>query len=183
MTIFTPIFLVLVLVESVLIGQGVIQVLLRRPRHNKVVFWAGGIAFCYAIVLVSVGYFSRPTRLSLGQRKCFDDWCFAAIGSLRTDTGVDVQAAAYNEGRRSQTPDSPRLFSIVNGKLSELVVPMICDRIEGQGEHLMTFHVNAPSGAFVEILVTEGGGPSLLIIDDENSPFHAKSSWSVTPPK
>lgn len=181
MTVFTLVFLVVFVIELVLLVRGIVQLLKKSQRGKVTLLWAGWLAVCYLIVLVGVGVSSRAKKLAIGQRKCFDDWCFVVTGSEWVAGGLDIHAAAVNTGRRAHAPDSPKLYSIVDGKLSTLECSAIRDRIEGHSERPLTLHVAAPSRAKVEILVTEGGGPSMVIIEDENSPFHAKSTWDVTP--
>lgn len=181
-TIFTLVFLLIFLIELVLLTRVAYLTLRKDSRGKKTLAWVAGIALTYTVVLVGVGIGSRATQLPLGQQKCFDDWCFVVRGSQQTVTGIDIQGAAVNRGWRAQAPDSPQVFSIVDGKQVKLNAPLIRERVEGHAERQVTLHVDAPANSVVELLVTEGGGPSMLIIDDENSPFHAKSTWLVTPP-
>ncbi len=183
MTIFVPIFLLALLAAVLMLGVS-IYLLLRREwggaRRASTMF--GLLVACYAGILLAFGLASRPVRLAVGQRKCFDDWCFVVTGVKKESGRLVVNVATINSGRRTQAPDTPRAFVEVDGKASQVDFTGLGDRIEGGASREFVESLPVPEAAReVELYVTEGGFPSQLVIDDENSPFHAKSKWRLRP--
>jgi hypothetical protein len=182
-TIWVPVFLLSFLVAVVLVVRTLVMFAVRRPRKAlaslKVL---AGLLVVYVFALCLVGLFSRATSLPLGQPKCFDDWCFSVDKGSRSGDSVILSVATLNHGRRAQKPDSPHAFEILDGKTLPVEIPRLMDRIEGNSENPFSIQLNFPGNAkSLDFLVTEGGGPSAAIIGDENSPFHAKSSWNILP--
>jgi len=134
----------------------------------------------YGLILLGASLVSSPSYLHFGERKCFDEWCFTTTSAVATPEGYKIAVAASNRGHHAQRPDSPQLSVILDGQIVLIHCPQIKDRVEA-GE-VVTFDVYIPiptATKNIELLVTEGGFPSRLTIDDENSPFHAKRTWKI----
>lgn len=154
----------------------------RRDKAAKVLWFTIAVVSVYSFVLVGFGLASRPKVLALGEPKCFDDWCFVVRKVGQVGQKLTVECATLNQGRRGQKPDSPKLFVVFDGVAVPHTWPALGDRVEGHSENAGTIKIDVPGGTTaVDLLVTEGGGPSGLIIDDENSPFHRKAIWHLLP--
>ncbi len=183
MTIFTPIFLLVFLVLVVLFVRVFV---LAVSKNGATAFRATiapvSLAIVYTLTLVGVGLASRNTTLPIGWRKCFDDWCFAVTEVKRSGNHLDLRVETSNTGRRAQRPDSPKLSLVFDGQAFGLACPQLNDRLEGHSQHPFTITIQVPDTVQkVDLIATEGGGPSALIIGDENSPFHGKSVWRLVP--
>jgi hypothetical protein len=182
MTIFVPIFLLVFLTAVTLLLR--CAYLLARcrwvdARKTALVLAAGLLV--YAATLIGVGLGSQSKALSIGSTKCFDDWCVRINNASRNGDEVLIQLDTINHGRRAQAPDSPRALVVADGLTIPVNVPNLADKIEGGSINPLDLRVTVPVNTRnVAFLVTEGGGPSELVIDDENSPFHAKSAWHLT---
>jgi hypothetical protein len=181
MTIFVPILLLVVLVTVVLLGRCaylLIKGLGSKARKNALMLAA--ILGAYAVALIGMGLASQKETLALGQIKCFDDWCVQLNSASRQSNQVSIRLDTVNHARRAEAPDSPHAFIVVDGQTIPVQVPKLTDRIEGGSTNPIDVTVTVPASAqSVGFLVTEGGMPSGLVIDDENSPFHAKSVWAL----
>ena len=181
MTIFVPIFLLVFLASVTLIFSLACQTLLQRwANARKTAFVLAATLFVYAAVLIGVSLRSREETLPMGAVKCFDDWCVRVKSARRNANQLTIHLETINRGRRAQAPDSPQAFLVENGHAKPVDIPNLKDKIEGGSTNQISVNIPLPVEAKnLSFLVTEGGGPSLLIIDDENSPFHAKSTWTL----
>jgi hypothetical protein len=183
MTVFVPVFLLTFLAVLVL-AICVLGCTIAGHRATAKRFLLGLISLLavYGALLVGAGLFSKQTRLKLGEEKCFDDWCFEVKGFHRSGDDYVLSAGALNSGMRTQAPDSPQLFAVFDGRAVPIPCPRLGESVGGHSENDFSVSFHAPHDAHtIELRVTEGGGPSAVIIDDENSPFHAKSAWSLSP--
>ncbi len=182
-TIGVPIFLLAFLATVVLLTRALIQLATKRPERALRTFKLLGIMIVvYATALIGTSLASHRSTLALGEPKCFDDWCFAVEKVSRTPDGLTLAVRTLNHGRRPERPDTPRAFQVVDGKPTAIQCPKLTDEVGGFGETPFTIQLPVPSGAkTLDFLVTEGGGPSAVIIGDENSPLHAKSVWPLMP--
>jgi hypothetical protein len=184
MTIFVPVFLLVFLVSVILLLRCVYLLIRRRTTEAKkssvVLALMVGI---YGVALVAVGIGSQNEALTLGHVKCFDDWCVRVNDATREGNSLKIRLDTLNRGRRAQAPDEPHAFIVADGRTIPVTIPSLTDRIEGGSINPIDVNLPVPGETRqVGFLVTEGGGPSMLVIDDENSPFHAKSVWNLTQP-
>jgi len=181
MTLFVPVFLLAFLLTIILVVRCAYQLAVRRgiDARNTALTLAAFLAV-YAAALIGTSLASQKETLAMGAVKCFDDWCVSVDGAKRSGDQLSVHLATINHGRRPQVPDSPHAFVVIDGRQIPVSVPHLTDKIEGGSTRPIDININLPAGArIVEFLITEGGGPSNLIINDENSPLHAHSTWAV----
>ncbi len=159
----------------------VLQLAMRKMAGAKrtAVFgliWGG----VYALLLIGYGLFSRPHQLAAGELRCFDEWCITLVKADPTPSGFHLTLETSNRGRRAQRPDTPKLFLSEDGVLRRLPDEFLKERVDGGATRQTERNVEAPSTAKnVNLIAVEGGSPSLVVVDDENSPFHAKSFWRL----
>jgi len=182
-TIGVPMFLLTFLAAVILVIRAFFQFAVRRrERAIKTVRVLAALVLIYIVALVGASLVSQPTSLALGDPKCFDDWCFVVDKVSETSDGTLLSVATLNHGRRPQKPDTPRAFTVYDGVVEPLDVPHLTDRIAGHSENPFQIKLRIPSGIrTADFLVTEGGGPSVAVIGDENSPLHPKSVWHIRP--
>lgn len=176
----------LVLVGSALVVLGLLVTAgvaaARGRRHRAVVAagTAGALVALYAAALVGVGAVSPDRSLATGQWRCFDEWCASVDSVVRTGDTVEVALAVQNRGRRDQAPDSPQVWWLHDGRRDEVVVPGLASRVPGGSTaHLPPIRLTSPRAGRPALEVTEGGWPSVLVIGDDNSPFHPRPAWPL----
>ena len=154
----------------------------RRARRRAAAVLA--VVAAYAVALIAVGVTSSPRRLAPGQDKCFDDWC-VTLRSVATLPGRDdvrqLTVVVTSRARRvSQRPDGPAAYLMTDTGTMRIFLPGLDQRPQpGQQVPLHTT-LTIPAAALApQLLVTEGGFPSRLVIGDENSPGHAKATWPL----
>jgi len=184
MTVFVPIFLLVFLLAVTLLLRCAYQLARRRwADAQKTALVLTAFVFVYTMTLIGVGLGSERKLLSMGSDKCFDDWCVKVDSASRNGNQVLVRLDAINHGRRAQAPDSPHAFVVADGRTIPVNVPNLTNKIEGGSTNPIELRVTIPDNTRnLALLVTEGGSPSELVIDDENSPFHAKSVWNLSAP-
>ena len=134
----------------------------------------------YALALVAVSLTTPGRTLAKGEWKCFDEWCVTLVSSSRTGGSLTLQLSVQNRGRREQAPDTPRAWLTGDGGRDEVSIPGLAARVPGGSTvALAPVTLVAPASGHPAFLVTEGGFPSILVIGDENSPFHAPSRWEL----
>jgi len=181
MTPFVPVFLLTFLFTIILVVRCAYQLAMRRrtDARNTAIALAVMVGM-YTVALIGTGFARQKETIAMGAVKCFDDWCVRVDGAKRSGDQLSVHLATINHGRRPQAPDSPHAFVVIDGRQIPVSVPHLTDKIEGGSTRPIDINISLPAGArIVEFLITEGGGPSNLIINDENSPFHAHSTWAV----
>lgn len=63
----------------------------------------------------------------------------------------------------------------------EVLVPGLGSRLaSGSTRNLPPVRLNTPAAERPLLRVTEGGSPSVLVIGDDNSPFHPQPAWQLT---
>jgi hypothetical protein len=150
----------------------------RSARTAAVV--AGSIVIIYGVALVVVSVTSPARNLAIGEWKCFDEWCASVTSTTRTGDEVLVTLSVQNRGRREQAPDTPRVWLVHNGRRGQLVVAGLTSRVSGGAvRQLPQVRVVSPASESPQLVVTEGGFPSRLVIGDDNSPFHPQPYWSL----
>ena len=141
---------------------------------------AGLLMAVYAVALVGASATAPARSLANGEWKCFDDWCVTITSVVRTGNTVQIVLTVQNQGHREQAPDTPRAWLLHNTRRDEVVVPGLASRLPGgSSRHLPPIRLTAPTAELPRFLVTEGGFPSVLVIGDDNSPFHPQPSWAL----
>ena len=175
----------------VLIGTGLLVLALavtvvacaaRGRRHQALGAAAAALVLValYAVALVGVSATAPSRTLATGTWKCFDDWCVSLTSAVRSGDTVTVTLATRNQGRRQQAPDTQRVWLLHNGVRDEVIVSGLAAPVAGgTTRDLPPRRVTAPGGDDAQLLVTEGGFPSALVIGDDNSPFHPQPAWPL----
>lgn len=168
--------------------------------------WIG--VYTTALLLVS---FTTPQRvLAMGEEHCFDEMCFSVqnvvpsktlgAGSQQLTAGgifYIVTVQLRNDAKRvAQKPSDPgiwiqdqqgRSYTQILGAGDALGQTLDANRLWDQklqaGEsQARTLAFDLPADTANPLLViAEGGGPTFLIIGDENSPFHTKTAFLLNP--
>jgi hypothetical protein len=168
------------------------------------VAWIG----VYAALLLIASVTSAQQILGPGQEHCYDEMCFSVqkVTTAQTLTGgkKEVKAAGIyyvvslqlrNDAKRvAQKPSHPQVWAVDQqghtyaGILASGDFPgapvdsaQLWDQKLQAGEsqvRTLAFDL-PPAAANPFLVVTEGGGPTFLIIGDENSPFHAKTVFQL----
>ena len=86
------------------------------------------------------------------------------------------------EPRTTRTgANTPRAWLLHGAERDELDVPELASRVPGGStRELPPIRIVLPAAERPQLLVTEGGLPSLLVIGDDNSPFHPQPAWPLT---
>ena len=177
----------IVLVGTVLLVLGLIVATLvlvvgrswSGARVTSVV--AGLIVIVYGVSLIVVSLTTPVRSLAMGEWKCFDDWCASVTSLTRTGDSVLVSLSLQNRGRREQAPDSPHLWLVLHGVRDEVIVAGLSSRVPGGSvRQLPQIRLVSPASDNPQLVVTEGGLPSRLVIGDDNSPFHPQPGWQLT---
>lgn len=161
-----------------------------------------GFGLCgYMVALLLVSLTSSPRILEAGQEHCFDDICVSVLQvARRPDHGYVVTVQIRNAGRgRTQRPDH-LAFRIVDRQertfhptqvyatpsATTTTDSTLLNQFWNQplvvGQPV-THHIgfDLPADAEEPLLIsTEGGWPTMLIIGDENSFFHAQTAFRLT---
>jgi hypothetical protein len=170
------------LLVAVLMVAGLTYAARRRWRQSAMTMVVLAVVVtAYGVSLV-VASASAPARdLAIGEWKCFDEWCASLTSVIRSGSAVEVVLSVQNRGRREQAPDTPRVWLLHDGRRDQLDLPDLASRIPGGStRQLPGIRVVAPATDRPRLLVTEGGLPSVLVIGDDNSPFHPQSAWPLS---
>jgi hypothetical protein len=149
----------------------------------------------YGTILLIFSLLSKSTALPLNKDKCFDDWCTAIVKIEKVRSGDDVDYLVTlkisNHGRgRAQKPDSPHIYVIdeqskvyLESNLAKAhyekklgVQPDFAGIVQPQSSFETIMFFRLPADKIASLVITEGGFPTPLIIGDEGSLFHKKSS-------
>jgi len=160
----------------------VAAVVLAARRQRRLSGLAGMIlaisVLCYSTALVAVSVATPAHDLAIGEWKCFDEWCVTITSTHRTGDLVQVELSVQNRGRREQAPDTPRAWLLHNGLRDPIEVPDLTSRIPGGSTRRIALTpMTVPAQEHPQLLITEGGLPSFLVIGDDNSPFHPQPAW------
>jgi hypothetical protein len=162
----------------------------------------------YAALLLTVSFTSTQRVLEAGQEHCYDEMCFSVQNVTTSQTlgagNQAVRAAGIyyvvtvqlrNDAKRvAQKPSDPALWVVdqqgkrydgvsATGNLpGQAIDPTLLwnQKLQAGESQSRTLAFDLPFGTANPLLViTEGGGPTFLIIGDENSPFHAKTVFQL----
>ena len=168
----------------------------RWARARRMALLGGGWLGLYVAALLGVAALSTAPPLTPDQERCFDEMCFSALRTALAAPGPGgvayrVTVQLRNAARRTtQRPDSAAIH------LCDGAGPCFEPAAAGASAWAQLVHQPiAPGGSTTQeilfmlpaplaapyLLVTEGGLPSGLIIDDENSPFHAQTMIRLVP--
>ncbi len=162
----------------------------------------------YAAALLLVSLTTPQRELAMGEEHCFDEMCFS-VQNVATSKTLDegnqklttggifyiVTVQLRNDAKRvAQKPsdlaiwiqdNQGRSYTQILGAGDALGQPLDASRLWDQklqaGEsqaRTLAFDLPADT-AEPRLVITEGGGPTFLIIGDENSPFHAKTVFKL----
>ncbi len=160
----------------------------------------------YVGILIAVSLTSPEPILDRGQEHCFDEMCFSVQGVAETPTLGTRQASGVfyivdvklrnAAGRTAQKPSNPQIW-IIDGDRHEYRQMLVGDGDNaGQAlgaEQIWTRRIN-PGDAVEQrvafdlpadvvaprLVITEGSGfPTDIIIGDENSLWHAKTTFRL----
>jgi hypothetical protein len=138
------------------------------------------VVLVYGAALVAVSVATPAHDLADAEWKCFDEWCVTITSTNRTGDLVQIELSVENRGRREQAPDTPRAWLLHNGRRDPVDVPELASRIPGGStRRIPPIRVMAPAQEHPQLLITEGGLPSILVIGDDNSPFHPQPAWPL----
>ncbi len=187
---------ILTLLFSIFSAFSTIYFLLRKKRQKTKtsLFRFLTIIFCYGILLLIFSLTSQNKVLPLNQDKCFDEWCVSIIKiekqiSERQNLYV-VTVRISNMGKgRAQKPDHPQIYVMddLGNKYMENETAKsdyekqfgsqrtITSQIDAQTSFETSLVFVLPQDRSGNIVITEGGFPTLLIIGDEGSFLHRKS--------
>lgn len=169
------------LVVTLLLGVVVFAVQKSWSNARFAGFGAGATVIVYAVALLVVSVATPARSLTVGEWKCFDDWCASVTSVTRTRDAVLVTLSVRNQGRREQAPDAPRVWLVHAGHRDQVMVAGLASRVPGGSVHqLAPIELTAPTTESPRLLVTEGGVPSLLVIGDDNSPLYPQPSWPLS---
>jgi hypothetical protein len=173
--------IVSVLGIAALVVVGLIRLVQHRTREaRRGLGIAAAWAAAYAIALVATGAASRERALRLGEAKCFDEWCAALVTARAVPSGYALELRLGNRGRSAQAPDRPHAWLVLDGRAVPVAVAGLDQRVAPGADIALAVTLAVPREArAVGFVVTEGGGPSRLVIGDENSPLHAWSVWRL----
>jgi hypothetical protein len=155
-----------------------------RRQAGRRLLCVAALMIIYSLILVVVSLISRPRTLAWGQWKCFDNWCVTVASStVLQGRSPDHRVTVYIRStarRRAQRPDNASAFLLSIDRRTPIQVPGLRQRLEPGQTTMLQLTIALPTaGLAPQLLITEGGFPSHLVIGDENSPWHAKSSWSL----
>lgn len=195
MTLWDLLFLASVLFVLTLLGRILILTILRRWRKLSrtaailVLFLA-----CHAAALIAASLLTPRRILAAGERRCFDDWCVAALTlepapapSCGTESPVwlatfEVSSVARRITQRARDATA-ELEDTRGQRYSPCAAPaghLLTDRL-GPGESFrveMPYHL--PAGAEpAGLVVHHGAFPGLIIIKDDQSWLHPPALWKL----
>jgi hypothetical protein len=194
----------LFLLTVLLLVAGVVLIVYRLARRQfaparTTALVVAGVIGLYFAALVITSLTSQSAALPLNQNKCFDEWC-AAITNIVPARAADgnqdyvVTVRISNTGRgRAQRPDTPRVYLVDAGQTAYDVSPAAQSAFQSRngpqpalnqliqaGTSFTTSMVfRLPAQAKANVVITEGGWPTYLIIGDEGSLWHRQSLTPV----
>ncbi len=177
---FDLVFLFVALVIVVSLCRAVFYAALRNSGAAIRAAAVGlSVGIVYATILVVTGLLSTERQLSIGEEKCFDDWCVSLESYRPRKDGYFALFHISNHGRFAQRPDTPRLFVEQSGFEREINSEFLKSQLEGHDTLEHELFIPTKKIQALKIILREGGIPTCLIIGDENGPFHKASVWII----
>jgi hypothetical protein len=177
------------------IGAAIAAAARRRTLARRLAAGALSAAVVYGVVLVGVSLLSRDRTLAAGEKKYFCEIdCHLAYSVESVSSGeksmtvairtwFDPSTIASFRGDGPLTPNPRAVFLVDDGGLryppSTSIAPL--DRPLRPGESsLTTVSFDVPPGAGpLRLYVGDTPGLENLIVDHENSPFHARTYFAL----
>lgn len=185
MTIFEPLFILLVLVTvATLVTAAAVALRGQLPRAMRILRRLGIGAAAYFFVVLVVALAAVPPLHHIGELQCFDDWCITVTDAKRTDTASTqswrVALRISSRARRGLEGENYAAVHLVDSKgriyhpdPAETAVPL--DTKVGPGESVdavRRFEL-PPDAADVRLVFNhEGGFPIWNFIIGESQLFH-----------
>ena len=185
MTIFEPLFLILVLVAViVLMRAAVAAVRGRRGDARRALTRLGIAAVIYMVVVFAVSLATPRRNYRIGDTRCFDDWCVAVTSATRpAPTSVTVGLRLSSRARRVPQRELGTVVYLIDSAghrydpvLDSRVVPLDTLLQPGQSvDAWRTFAVPRDARGLGLVYTHQGGFPIGSFIIGENE-------WAHGPP-
>ena len=182
MTIFEPLFLLLVLAAAVVLVWAAVAALRGRGRAGRRALTRLGVGAAIYMLIVLVVSMATPRRAyRVGDTRCFDDWCIAVTSAARpTPTSVTVALRLSSRAKRVTQRELGTVVYLVDsaGKRYDPVadpsgVPLDTRLQPGQAvDALRTFAVPGNARGLALVYTHEGGFPIGSFIIGENEWVH-----------
>ncbi len=178
MTLWDGLFLgsvLLVFVLSVRIAYSALRG--RWALATRLGRWLGVFIAAYAVALVSSAVLIPRQIYAPGIRRCFDDWCIAAVGAATTDDhgvwAVTVEVSSVAKRIRQRAPDARVEVEDRQGRRYESAGGRLSDEV-GPGESFrVRLPFELPNGVKpAGLVVHHGDFPGVLIIGADRSFLH-----------
>lgn len=185
MTIFEPLFLLLVLAAAIVIVWAAVAAVRGRSRAARralVRLGAGAAIYMLIVFVVSMATPRRAYRV--GDTRCFDDWCIAVTSATRpTPTSVTVGLRLSSRAKRVAQRELGTVVYLVDSAGSRYdpvadptAVPLDTRLLPGQAvDTRRTFAVPGDARGLALVYTHEGGFPIWAFIIGENE-------WAHGPP-
>ena len=185
MTIFEPLFLLLVVTAAiVVVSAAVAAVRGRRPSALRTLMRLGIAAAIYMLVVLTVSLATPRRNYRVGDTQCFDDWCIAVTHALRATrttmvVGLRLSSRAKRVAQRElgtvvylTDPAGHRYDPVIDARATPL------DALLQPGQAVETrriFMVPSDARGLSLVYTHEGGFPIGFFIIGENE-------WAHGPP-
>lgn len=202
MTIFDLLFLASALGGCLALIVALVALARRRwPIARRTLIGLGGYLLLYALAMVSVAALSPQQSLAMGQERCFDDWCIAAVAAGQQPrigaaqmwvsaqgrfVVVTVRVTSHAKAISQRELDTQ--LCLLDGVGRRYAVSVAGQRaldVTGQGGQPLDTLL-APSGSFTHtavfdvpvdasqlaLVIAHSAFPGALIIGDDQSLFH-----------
>ena len=178
----------LLMVTALVTISGAIWIALRavrrRPYRRQLVMLAALLAL-YAAAWLGFALHSAPVALAGGDTKCFDDWCASFLAArVLPDQTIEISVRLSNAGTSPQKSKLARAFIVAEQTRRWPRDPDALQRtVPGNGSIDIVLAFDAPTSPDARFVISEGDSgsftPAFLVIDDEASPWHALTTWSL----
>ena len=185
MTIFEPLFLLLVLAAAIVVVRAVVAILRGRGADARRTLTRLGItATIYMLVVLAVSVATPRRTYRVGDTQCFDDWCIAVTTATRsTPTSVTVGLRLSSRAKRVSQRELGTVVYLTDAAghrydpvADSSAAPL--DALLRPGEALQTqrtFVVASDARGLGLVYTREGGFPIGFFIIGENE-------WAHGPP-
>jgi len=191
MTLWDLFFLFSVLLLLSLVIALAVRILQRRwGAARRTVLIAGSYVAAYAAVLIVVALAMPRLYLAPGERRCFDDWCVAAISCepLKTIDGnriwlAKIEVSSVAKRVRQRARDAQAEMEDTQGRRYPPSAAPLCDEQGiarslsdelGPGESfqvLLPFRL-PPTAQPAGLVMHHGSFPGAIIIAEDSAVFH-----------
>jgi hypothetical protein len=185
MTVFEPLFLLLVLAAAIVVIRAVIAILRgRRADARRTLTRLGVTGAIYMLVVLAVSAATPRRTYRVGDTQCFDDWCIAVTRATRTTpTSVTVGLRLSSRAKRVSQRELGTVVYLTDaaGHRYDPVADSSVARLDamlrpGQAlETQRTFVVASDARRLGLVYTHEGGFPVGFFVIGENE-------WAHGPP-